>query len=111
MASDDRVAVELYFLPGLLGFGILLELLGAVGDDEGAEMAAAAYLRVAAVTAPAARWLVEVEAHCLGSMRFSVGVSTRTDIFSVVWARTNIAVTNIAVRKSLSIVRALPCPS
>ena len=92
MASDDGVADELYFLPRSLGLEILLALLGAVSDDVGAGMAAAAYVRVAAVTAPAAGWLVEVEAHCLGSTQFSVGVSRRTDIFSVVWARTNIAV-------------------
>ena len=69
--------------------GLLLE---AVSDDMGAGMAAPAYVRVAAVTALAAGWLVEVEAHCLGSPQFFVGVSRRTEIFSVVWARTNIAV-------------------
>ena len=92
MASDDGVADELYFLPRLLGLEILALLLGAVSDDVGAGMAAAVYVRVAAVPAPAAGWLVEVKAHCLGSTQFSVGVSRRTDIFSVVWARTNIAV-------------------
>ena len=92
MASDDGVAGELYFLPRSLGLEILLALLGPVSDNMGAGMTAVAYVQVAAVTVPAAGWLVEVEAHCLGSTQFSVGVSRRTDIFSVVWARTNIAV-------------------
>ena len=62
--------------------GVAGLLLGAVSDDMGPGMTAVAYVWVAAVTAPAAGWLVEVEAHCLGSTQFSVGVSRRTDVFS-----------------------------
>ena len=39
---------------------------------------------LAAVSAPAARGLVEVKAHSLGAARFSVKVSRRTDILSVI---------------------------
>ena len=61
MASDDGVAGELYFLPRSLGLEILLALLGPVSDNMGAGMTAVAYVPVAAVTVPAAGWLVEVE--------------------------------------------------
>ena len=47
---------------------------------------------LAAVSAPAARGLVEVKAHGLGVARFSVKVSRRTDILSVIRTRANIAV-------------------
>ena len=47
---------------------------------------------VAAVSAPAAGGLVELEAHSLGEARFSVKVSRRTDIFSVITTQANIAV-------------------
>ena len=49
-------------------------MLRAVGDDMGTGMAAAAYVRVAAVTASTAGGLVEVEAHCLGSAQFSLSI-------------------------------------
>ena len=47
-------------------------------------VAAAAYVQVTAVTVTAPGGLVEVKAHCLGMTLFSVGVSGRTDIFSVI---------------------------
>jgi len=59
-------------------------LLGAVGDDVGTEMAAPAYMQVVAVISQAAGELVVVEAHYLALTQFSVGVSRRTDTFSVV---------------------------
>ena len=46
----------------------------------GTGIAAAAHVGVAAVSAPAAGGLVEVEAHSLGEARFSVKVCRRTDI-------------------------------
>ena len=50
-------------------------------------VAAAAHVRVAAVSAPAPGGLVEVKAHCLGTTLFSVGVSRRTALVSVIWTR------------------------
>ena len=58
----------------------------------GAGIAAAAHVGEAAISAPAARGLVEVEAHRLGAARFSVKVSRRTGILSVIGTRANIAV-------------------
>ena len=58
----------------------------------GTGIAAAAHMGVAAVSAPAARGPVEVEAHCLGAARFSVKVSRRTDILSVIGTRASITV-------------------
>jgi len=58
-------------------------LLRAVWNGMVVGVAAAAHVRVAAVSAPASGGLIEVEAHCLGMTLFSVGVSGRTDIFSV----------------------------
>ena len=55
-------------------------------------IAAAAHVGVAAVSAPAARGLVEVEADSLGAARFSVKVSRRTDILNMIRTRANIAV-------------------
>ena len=46
-----------------------------------------AHLRVAAVSAPAPRGLIEIEAHRLGTTLFPVGVSAGIDIFSVIWTR------------------------
>jgi len=62
-------------------------LLRAVLDGMAVGVAAAAHVRVAAVSAPASGGLVEVKAHCLGTTLFSVGVSGRTDIFSVIGTR------------------------
>ena len=58
----------------------------------GAGIAAAAHVGEAAISAPAARGLVEVEAHRLGAARFSVKVSRRTDNLSVIGTQANIAV-------------------
>ena len=58
----------------------------------GTGIAAAAHVGVTAVSAPAAGGLVEVEAHSLGEARFSVKVSRRTDIFTVITTQANIAV-------------------
>ena len=66
--------------------------LGAFRGGVGAGIAAAAHVGVAAISAPAARGLVEVEAHSLGAARFSVKVSRRTGILSVIRTRANIAV-------------------
>ena len=66
--------------------------LGAFRRGVGTGIAAAAHVGVAAVSAPAAGGLVEVEAHSLGEARFSVKVSRRTDILSVITTQANIAV-------------------
>jgi len=50
-------------------------LLRAVLDSMAAGVAAAAHMRVAAVSGPAPGGLFEVRAHCLGATLFSVGVS------------------------------------
>ena len=72
----------------------------------GAGIAAAAPVGEAAISAPAARGLVEVEAHRLGAARFSVKVSRRTDILSVIGTRANIAkVTVHSSRSTLSQLR------
>ena len=58
----------------------------------GAGIAAVAHVWVAAISVPAARGLVEVEAHSLGAARFSVKVGRRTDILRVIRTQANIAV-------------------
>ena len=58
---------------GLVGTAWLRR--GAFRGGVGTGIAAAAHVGVAAVSAPAARGLIEVEARCLGVARFSVKVS------------------------------------
>ena len=58
----------------------------------GTGIEAAAHVGIAAVSAPAARGLVEVETHGLGTATFSVKVSRGTEILSVIGTRASIAV-------------------
>ena len=60
VASDCTVTAPIYFLPRSLGLVDFLALLGAVWGGMVGRMAAAAYMRVAAVTASATGRLVEI---------------------------------------------------
>lgn len=88
-------------LAGVRGLASGAGLLpGAVWGDVVTGVAAATHVRVAAVAAPATGGLVEVEAHGLGTTRFSVEFSRRTDILSVITAGANVAVGLSQARES-----------